>query len=120
MEKRSNIAVAMQHAGYFDAPGASAIKDHVVADCEAPDRWIQIRSLAACLGYGSQKLALLMDFVDETISGFGVVLRDEPPNICQIGLGEFRKYNLAHRGPLLCCAAAACWRPWRLMRSTAL
>src|SRR5215469_3120984 len=98
----------------------SRYKDHVVADCEALDRWIQIRSLAASLGCGSQKRALLIDLVAETIRGSGVVLRDEPPNICQIGLGEFRKYNLAHRDRPLGCAAAACWRPWLLMRSTAL
>jgi hypothetical protein len=30
-----------------------------------------------------------MDFIDETISGFGVVLRDETSNIRQIGLSEY-------------------------------
>ena len=37
----------------------------------------------------------------------------------KIRLGEFRKYNLAHRGRPLDSAAAVRWRPWRLMRSTA-
>ena len=84
-----DVATAVQDTSDFDAVGAFAIKDHVAANHEAPDRRAQLGSLATRLGRGGQKLALFVDVIEQAVGGFRIVLRDENPDIGEIGLGEF-------------------------------
>jgi hypothetical protein len=81
--------MAVQHAGHFDAACAFAIEDEVIANPEAPDRRIQLWSLAACPRRRGQELALLVDLVDEAIGcRRSIVLRHENPDVREIGLSE--------------------------------
>jgi hypothetical protein len=88
-EKRRDIAMAMYQASDFDALEAFAIKDHVVADCEAPDRWVQLGPLATYLRRVGQELALLLELIDQTVGGVGIVLRYENPEVGEVNLSEF-------------------------------
>jgi hypothetical protein len=88
-EKRRDIATAVEHASDFDALGAFAIKDRVIADGEAPDRRVQFESLATCLGRVGQELALLVELIEKAVGGFGIVLRHENPDVGEVRLGEF-------------------------------
>ena len=78
----------MQHASDFDAVGAFAIEDHVVAHREAPDRRVEFGPLATHLGRVGQDLALLVDLVDEVVGNFDIVLRNENPDVGEIGLAR--------------------------------
>ncbi len=69
--------------------GAFAIKDHVVADREAPDRGVQFGSLATNLRRVGQELALLVESIEQAVGSFGIVLRYENPDVGEIRLREF-------------------------------
>ena len=69
-------------------------------------------------GLEGQKLALLVDFLDEVIGSSDIVLRDENPDFREISLSKFGKCDVTHRAVLL-CVALVLWRPRLLMRSTA-
>jgi hypothetical protein len=87
-EKRRDIAMAMYQASDFDALDAFAIKDHVVADREAPDRWVQLGPLATYLRRVGQELSLLVELIDQTVGGVGVVLRYENLDVGEVSLSE--------------------------------
>jgi hypothetical protein len=79
----------VEHASDFDALGAFAIKDQVVAEREAPDRRIEFRSLASCLGRVGQEPALIVELIEQAVGGFGIVLRHENSDVGEVSLGEF-------------------------------
>ena len=79
----------MEYASDFDAVGAFAIKDQVVADREAPDRGVQLGSLAAYLRRVGEELALLVELIEKAIGSFGIVPRDENPDVGEVSFSEF-------------------------------
>jgi hypothetical protein len=88
-EKGRDVATAVQHASDFDAVGAFAIEDHVVADGEAPGRRVELGALATRLGRGGQEMALLVELIEKAIGSFGIVLRHENPDVGEVRRGEF-------------------------------
>ncbi len=57
--------MTMQHPGYFDASAMFAIKNHVAADGEAPDWWIELRSLSTRFGRSGQQLTLFVNLFEK-------------------------------------------------------